>query len=279
MLAARPSAAAASNGPRLAAIDWAMLETAIAIGHMPVAACELIRYRSDTPEPRIPDRVIDLGLRGSPNYELLQLSRPDLILNSPYYSHYEARLKAIAPVFTLPFYVPNEPPLPKALAALGALAEALNDPGAGARALAQTQAELDHHAGVLTPFDDRSICLVNIGDARHLRAFGYDSLFGNTLTRLGLSNAWSAQTAFSFLAPVPVERLADLPDARLVLIGQIPPEARRGLSRSVLWQALPAVKEGRVYHLPEINAFGGTPSALRFARLLAQALQQGPATL
>ena len=54
MLAAGlPLRAAASNatGPRLAAIDWAMLETAIALGHMPVGACELVRYRDDTPVP------------------------------------------------------------------------------------------------------------------------------------------------------------------------------------------------------------------------------------
>lgn len=277
MLAAGLPLRAAPTRPRLAAIDWAMLETAIAIGHMPVAACELIRFRADAVEPVIPDDVVDLGLRGSPNYELLQLTRPDLILSSPYYTHYEEPLKALAPVLSLPFYTPGEAPVPKAMAALEALAEAVDDPQAGKQARREAEATLDRHAKELAGFTDRPVCLVNIGDARHLRAFGFDSLFGSTLTRLGLRNAWSEGTKFSFMAPVPIERLATMPEARLVTIGEIPPEARRGLSRSVLWQALPPVSQGRLYRLPDVNAFGGIPAALRFARLLERAFRDGPA--
>lgn len=276
MLAAGLPLRAGTAGPRLAAIDWAMLETAIAIGHMPVAGCELIRYRQDAIKPVIPDDVTDLGLRGAPNFELLQLTRPDLILTSPYYTYYEQRLTSIAPVLSLPFYTPGEPPLPKALAALDALAQAVDDPQAGEQARREAVATLDNLAETVAVCRDRPVCLVNIGDARHLRAFGFDSMFGDVLTRIGLSNAWNDETAFSFMAPVPIERLVKMPDARLVIIGEVPPEARQGLSRSILWRALPQVAEGRVYRLPDINPFGGTPSALRFAWLLTRALQEGP---
>lgn len=267
---------AAPPAPRLAAIDWAMLETAIAIGHMPVAAAELVRFRQDVITPAIPADVTDLGLRGAPNFELLQLVRPDLILSSPYYTHYQDRLRQIAPVLSLPFFVPGEPPLPKALAALTALADAIGDPAAGARARTATEATLDGLAARLVPFRDRPVALVNIGDARHMRVFGYDSLFGSTLDRLGLRNAWAGDTAFSFLAPVPLERLADMPDARLINIGALPPAADRALSRSILWRALPPVAQGRTYLLPDTNAFGAVPAALRFATLLAQAFETGP---
>lgn len=272
----RAAAVAAPPAPRLAAIDWAMLETAVAIGHMPVAACELIRFRADAVEPAIPASVVDLGLRGAPNFELLQLTRPDLILTSPYYTRYEDRLRTLAPVLNLPFYTPGEPPLHKAMAALDELADAVGDPRAGTRAAARADAELDRCAARMAQLADRPFCLVNIGDARHLRAFGFDSLFGSTLTRLGLRNAWTEATRFSFLAPVPMERLAAMPEARLIIVGQIPPEARRGLSRSVLWRALPQVAERRTYMLPEINAFGGVPAALRFANALVQATAAGP---
>ncbi|WP_240643462.1 ABC transporter substrate-binding protein [Paracoccus siganidrum] len=274
-----PGRAATATAPRLAAIDWAMLETAIALGHMPLAACELIRYRADAVAPPIPDHVTDLGLRGAPNYELLQLTRPDLILSSPYYTRYEDRLRAIAPVLSLPFYLPGEPPLPHALDALEALAEAIGDPASGQAARARTEAELDVLTERLRPFADRPVCAVNLGDARHLRAFGHDSMFGNLLTRLGLQNAWSGATRFSFLAPVPIEELASLPEARLVIVGNIPPQAAHGLRRSVLWRALPPVAQGRVYRLGRINPFGGVPAGLRFAHLLADALQGGPTSI
>ncbi|QXI65740.1 Iron(3+)-hydroxamate-binding protein FhuD (plasmid) [Paracoccus marcusii] len=263
----------AEAGPRLAAIDWAMLETATALGHMPVAAAELIRFRADVGVPAIPDTVTDLGLRGAPNFELLQLVRPTLILSSPYYTRYQARMEAIAPVLSLPFYQPGAAPLPKAMDALDALARQIGDPAAGGRARARADAHLDRLAARIARHADRPLALVDIGDARHLRAFGFDSLFGSTLTRIGLRNAWSEATAFSFLAPVPLERLADMPDARLVIAGPIPPQAQGALSRSRLWQALPQVAQGRVHHLPRMNAFGGVPAALRFGDLLARALE------
>ncbi|WP_026155539.1 ABC transporter substrate-binding protein [Paracoccus sp. N5] len=277
-------AALAAAGPafaqqslRLAAIDWAMMETAVALGHMPVAACELVRYRQDTTEPRIPASVTDLGLRGAPNYELLQLMRPDLILSSTFYPAHEAQLSRIAPVLSLPFYIPGEPPLPKALAALADLAARIGDAPAGRTAQMEAEARLDVLAARLAGFRDRPVALIDIGDARHLRAFGYDSMFGNVLERLGLGNAWTERTAFSFRAPLPLERLAAMPEARLVIVGEIPVEARTGLRRSILWQALPPVAQGRLYRIPAVNAFGGTPSALHFAELLAQAFQTGPA--
>lgn len=264
---------------RLAAIDWAMLETAMAIGHVPVAATELVRFRADVESPAIPAGVTDLGLRGAPNYELLQLMRPDMILSSPYYTHFEHRLRAIAPVLSLPFFAPGAPPLPKALTALTALAQAVGDPAAGARAVADSTAMLDGLAARLAPFRDRPVALIDIGDARHMRVFGRDSLFGSTLERLGLTNAWTSDTAFSFLAPVPLERLAAMPDARLVQIGILPPAASHALTRSVLWRALPSVAGGRTYRLPDGNAFGAVPAALRFAAALADAFEAGPGAI
>ncbi|MBK4217468.1 iron-siderophore ABC transporter substrate-binding protein [Paracoccus caeni] len=272
-------ALARTSKPRLAAIDWAMLETAIAIGHMPVAAAELIRFRADVVEPVVPEDVIDLGLRGAPNFELLQLIRPDLILSSPFYTKYDDRLAQIAPLLSLPFYIPGDPPLPKALSAITALAEAVDDPQAGTRTLTETEASFTDIAARLAPFADLPVALVNIGDARHMRTFGFDSLFGSTLVRLGLQNAWSEATRFSFHAPVPIEQLAAMTDARLVIIGDIPSEARRSLAASILWHALPPVAANRVFFLPETNPFGGIPAALRFAAALAGAFEQGPRPL
>ena len=282
--AGRPAFAAGADRPRLAAIDWAMLETAVAIGHMPVAACELIRFRADAVTPAIPAGVVDLGLRGAPNFELLQLIRPDLILTSPYYVAREAQMRAIAPVMSLPFYVPGEAPLPKALAALDALSRAVGDAGAGMSARTRADAGFDAAAARIAGWQngggqdaaDRAVCVINIGDARHFRAFGPDSLFGNVLTRIGLRNAWDRPTQFAFLAPVPIETLAEFPDASIVIVSDVPVAAARSLGRSAIWRALPAVAAGRVRVLPDVSAFGGVLAALRFAELVSSALVAPP---
>lgn len=257
---------------RIAAIDWGMLETLMALGVTPIAATELIQFRKDAIEPTIPAEVVDLGLRGSPNYELLHLLRPDLILISPFYTRHEDALKAIAPVLSLPFYLRGEPPFEKALAAVQTLGERLALPEKAAAVLAGIGTQIEDYQRALAPFAGRSTYLVNIGDARHVRVFGFDSMFGDILARLGLGNAWTDRSRFTFAAPVPIENLAADTDARIVVISDVPVEARSGLRNSIIWNSLPPVREGRVLMLDNINPYGGVTAGLRFARLLTQGL-------
>ena len=257
---------------RVAAIDWAMLETSAALGVMPVAATELIQFRKLGVEPSIPESVIDLGLRGAPNFELLSLIKPDYILISPFYTRYESRLSGIAPLISLPFYVPGEPPFDKALAAVTALGEKFERMDEARRVLDDASRSLAEMREKLVPFADRPTYLVNIGDARHFRAFGADSMFGDMLARLGLPNAWQDMSRFTFAAPVPLENLAANPDARIVIVSDIPVEARSAFHNSALWNSLEPVRQGRVVMLGNVNPYGGITAGMRFARLLTQGL-------
>lgn len=270
---ALPNVAHANPFSRIAAIDWAMLECLMALGVTPIAATELIRFREDAVEPPIPSSVVDLGLRGSPNFELLYLLKPDLILSSPFYTQHEDALKSIAPIMSLPFYVHGEGPYAKSLEAVTALGEKL-ELSAKAASVIEVQAEfIAETKEALKPFASRPTYLINIGDARHFRAFGNDSMFGDMLERLGLPNAWTDRSRFTFAAPVPLENLAANPDARIIIISDIPVESRNGLRNSVIWRSLKPVREGRVYMLDNINPYGGITAGLRFARLLKDALQ------
>jgi len=262
----------AAPQPRIAAIDWAMLETVIALGIMPVAATELIQFRKDAVEPVIPEDVVDLGLRGTPNFELLHLLAPDLILISPFYTRHQAALERIAPIISLPFYIRGEPPFAKALAAVTALGEKLGRQEQATAVLADIAARLESRKQALARFAERPTYLVNVGDARHVRVFGADSMFGDVLSRLGLPNAWSDRSRYTFAAPVPIENLSAVNDARIVVISEVPVEARSGLWNSMIWNSLEPVRAGRVLMLDNINPYGGVLAGMRFARLLEEAL-------
>tara|TARA_R110000868_G_scaffold221493_5_gene473185 strand:+ start:3214 stop:4089 length:876 start_codon:yes stop_codon:yes gene_type:complete len=257
---------------RLAAIDWGMYETAVAIGVTPVAVAERIRL-AQVSAVRVPGSVADLGLRGAPNLEALSLVAPDLVLSSNFYGFITPQLERIAPVYARDLFVAGEAPLPKTLVALETLAAQLGMADAGRTRRAGIEAELDALARRAASLGDRAICLLAIGDARHVQMFGADSLYGGVLTRLGLSNGWSEGTRFAFTAPVPLARLADFPDARIVVCGAVPVAVRHALAGSVLWNSLPAVRAGRVHFLPDENPFGGAPSALRLARHVVAALE------
>jgi len=109
--------AMAARPDRIAVIDWALLETLLAIGITPVAAAELVQYRQTVIEPPLPAGVIDLGLRGALNFEVLRLAAPDLILNSGFHAWADPNLARIAPVLSLSIHRPDAAPYAAAEAA------------------------------------------------------------------------------------------------------------------------------------------------------------------
>lgn len=252
---------------RIAAIDWGALETALALGLVPVAATELMQFRAIAVEPEVPATVADLGLRGAPNLEYLAALRPDLILISNFYERQRANLARIGSVLSLPIHATGQPPYGLAEQAARTLGAAT---GRGAEAaIAAARAEVE---GLRQRVRfSRPVFVASLGDARHFRAFGRDSLFGEVLERLGGTNAWEGPSAYSAAAPVGIEALARVPDAMLAIVAPTPPEAARELAQSKIWAALPMVRAGRVAYLPPIDHFGALPAALRFARALVAA--------
>jgi len=266
-----PSFAEAGDD-RIAIIDWAALETALALGLVPVAATELKQYRRIAIEPVVPESVEDLGLRGTPNYELLSMLAPDLILSSNFYEAMRGNLERVAPVLSLPVYGTGESPYRRAEAVALVLGERLGRIDAAERLVSGGGDLLEGIRGDLDGRNGRPVFVISLGDARHFRAFGGDSMFGEVLERLGFRNAWKAGSRYSATAPVGIEALAEVPDAIVAIVGPVPPDARQALSGGAIWRALPMVRDRRILRLPPVNHFGGLPAALRFGRLFADAV-------
>ncbi len=255
---------------RMAAIDWGLLETCLALGAPPLAATELRQFRQIAIEPDVPESVIDLGLRGSPNIELLRMLMPDTILISGFYDYMRSGLERIAPVLKLPVYEPGKAPYALAQFSTRVLGRHLGRMDEADRYIRLAGDILSAWRGHLAGLAAHPVFVISLGDARHFRAFGADSIFGEVIARLGLRNAWTETTSYSAAAPVGLEHLARVPDASIAVVGPLPPEVRRRLDDNAIWNALPAVKERRVAILEPINHFGALPSALRFATLLAK---------
>ncbi|TPI57035.1 iron-siderophore ABC transporter substrate-binding protein [Mesorhizobium sp. B2-2-4] len=267
-----PPVAGRTATPNVAAIDWGMLETLLALGVEPAAATELIQFRRIAVEPAVPQTVTDLGLRGTPNYELLRIVAPDLIVISNFYEYQRPILERIAPVFAQTVYEAGVPPYALAEAATLALGEKLGRPAEAKRYLDETADDIARRRAALPTRSARPVFVISLGDSRHFRAFGRDSMFGDVLTRLGLVNAWSDETSYSAAAPVGLEALARVPEASILIVSPLPADVGRSLPTNALWNALPAVRQGRVAVLEAINHFGCLPSARRFARLATAAL-------
>ncbi|WP_105402715.1 MULTISPECIES: ABC transporter substrate-binding protein [unclassified Neorhizobium] len=268
-LAAARTLRAQETGPRVATLDWALLETLLAIGANVVAATELRQFRQVAIKPDVPDSVADLGLRGTPNFEVLRFARPDLILNSNFYAWADPLMRRIAPVENHSIYKPGESPYLLAEQAVLSIGERLQLPAAN-RMVEELAARLDRYKNLLAGGDGRPVLPINLGDARHYRVFGSDSMFGEVLKRVGLANAWTGATSYSAMAPMGIETLASMPEAWIVLIPPHPEDAFATLTESAFWKALPAVRENRVLTVGSINPYGALPAARRFADFLAE---------
>lgn len=266
-----PSLTAKAAAPRVAAIDWGMLETLLALGIEPAAATELIQFRKIAIEPAVPGSVTDLGLRGAPNYELLRIIAPDLIVISNFYEYQRPMLERIAPVFAQTVYEAGVPPYALAEAATLALGEKLGRQAEAKRYVDETSDDIARLRGGLPP-SGRPVFVISLGDSRHFRAFGRDAMFGDVLSRLGIENAWTDETSYSAAAPVGLEALARVSEGSILIVSPLPADVGRSLPTNALWNALPAVRRNRIALLEPVNHFGCLPSARRFARLVAAAL-------
>ncbi|MES1924762.1 periplasmic binding protein [Salinisphaera sp. T31B1] len=279
--------AAAANGetgqdaapPRVAAIDWGQAQTLTALGVPPVAAAQTDSYNIWVGAPKLDAATRELGLRAQPNMELLSQLDLDLITITSMYASAEPRLSQIAPVKSIDIYQRSGDVWTNTLAATRELAAAVGRPAAAERLIEKTQRQIARYARQLDG-DTPPLLVVQFMDARHVRVYGQRSLIDSTIEQMGLTNAWQQPTLMWGFALVPIQRLAAIDDALMVVMGPIPVGVEAELADSVVWQSLPTVRRGALVHIPGVWSYGGLPSTTRFARLIVAALADyaGPAT-
>lgn len=259
----------ASTFSNIAIIDWAMLETVLAIGLTPIAATELRQYKKMHLEPVIAQSVQDIGLRGSPNFELLRILSPKLIISSNFYEYQRSTLEKIAPVWSPVVFNYGASPrtlLEKATIELG---QKLNCPAKVQLFLNNYDAFIKQKKQSFCKIQKRDYFIINLGNGRNFRAFGNDSVFGAALHDIGLNNAWNSDTSYSAYAHIGIEELAQKPDAGIIVIGPSEEQTIANLPDNKLWNALPAIVQKNIVFLPALNHFGALPTAKYFITLLS----------
>ena len=259
---------AASDRPRAVVLDWALLETMLAIGHQPIAVVAGSDWNRSNMGPRLSSSVADLGLSPEINFELLASLKPDLIVMSPFVEQLEPVLRRIAPTWNLSVFEHAATPLQHQRELTRKLGARLGRAAEAEQYVADAERRLDDIRRHLAARPKRPVLLVNFIDARHVRVYGGSGLYQNVLDRLALVNAWTGQTNYWGYATLGIERLATVSDLELIAFEPIPADAQSTLARSPLWTQLPFVKAGRVSILPSVLMFGALPSALRLANLL-----------
>ncbi|WP_217646252.1 ABC transporter substrate-binding protein [Halomonas korlensis] len=261
---------AESDPPSIVTLDWTQAETLVALGIAPLGVAQIAAYHDWVGEPRLPESVVDLGLRSQPNLELLASLSPDHILISPMFANLSPRLARIAPVSNLALYMPQGDTWQQ-IHQLTREIGALVDRDGEAEALIETTENRLEELQDRLPDDPAPLLMVQFMDARHVRVFGDNGLYQAVLERLGLTNAWTGTTNPWGFSLVAIERLAGI-EARLVVIEPYPAGVPAELRESGLWQHQASVRDESLITLPPVWSFGALPSARRFAEQLVAAL-------
>jgi ABC-type Fe3+-hydroxamate transport system substrate-binding protein len=274
-LAAVPSlvGSAPASAPRIVCLDDGLAETMLAIGAPPIAITDRDAWEKWVVEPKLPDTIVDLGLALEPNLELMQQLRPDLILSIPYLAGIRSQLERVAPVTYIGIYVESGNPYERAVEATRKLGSVCAREQEAEALIAATGAELAKLSHRLARFADRPLYLVRFNDPRNIWVFGPTSMFQCILDRVGLRNAWTRETNEWGFSATGIDALGSAGNARLAYLEPLPRGATGTLTESPVWNAMPFVRDRAVLRVPVVQAFGALPSALRFARLLANALE------
>lgn len=265
---------AATSRPRVAALDWALAETLMAVGCDPIALVAASDWNRFVVEPRLPPGVADLGVQQQLNFELLAALRPDLVLTSPFSQALEPAIGRIAPVERFSIFEPTAEPLAHPRLLTQQVGARVGRANAAAAFIAQTDEAFDALRRRVASLAPTRLLLVNFLDARHVRVYGGAGLYQNVLNQLGIENAWTGQTNAWGFATIGVERLATSDEVRLIAFEPVPGDARPTLAQSPLWRELPFVRAGRIDILPPVLMFGALPAALRFARMVVETLER-----
>ncbi|MEO9341149.1 ABC transporter substrate-binding protein [Mesorhizobium sp. SB112] len=265
----------AENKTRLVSLDLLPTELLLTLGVAPIAIANGPLYARLVAEPILPKSVNDLGPLNEPNAEFLQALAPDAILASEWQVSGLAPLKRIAPLIPLATIAPSVSAVDNNIDLMNQLADLTETQGEASLWIRRVETELSAARGAVKARAKRPVYICRFSEnGRNVALFGGNGMVGDVVKRLGLSNAWQGRVNASGVTSAGIDQLAENPDAIIVHFdrGRETVQAMRKLAASSIWNALPAVRAGRVVAMPVIYPSGGVYSSIRFARQLVESL-------
>lgn len=272
LLAGRGATAAEALG--VVSMDLLITELMLTLGVAPLATPNVALYRRLVADPALPEEVRDLGPLAQPNLDYLRRLAPRRILLADRQAAGLENLAAIAPLVPLPVLAGRQAAIAHGEDLLRLVATLLGEPSRADLPIEECETALAQAAAALRGFvRPVYVCRFN-RDGRNLSLFGGRGMVGDTLARLGLANAYDGRVNGFGVTNAPLLRLAERPEAVIVHFdrGTETEAALARLGRSPVWNALPAVREGRLIRVPVVYPNGGPRSVTRLARALAATL-------
>lgn len=263
---------AGTGEPRIVSLDYGLSSTLLSLGLTPVGIADAADWGKWVVEPPLPPDVADVGSAMVVNLEALTALSPTLILSTPYLDGLTPVLEKIAPVLRLSVYDNSGGSvLPKAEEATRILGEHIGRRPEADAFLLSADRHFERCLRAVRTAGAPPVALISFLDARHIRIYTAPGLYDDTLTRIGMRNAWSHPGQYWGFDTIGIERLVeiDAPGAHLIAFEPLPREVLPTLRQSPIWTSLSLVRDGRFAVLPGTLMFGMVNEGMRFAGQMA----------
>lgn len=249
----------AGDPQRVMALEWSLVEHALALGVQPVGVADVEGYRELVNVPlELNADAADVGTRQEPSIEAIAALEPGLILAIDW--RHEAihdQLSALAPTILVPFDVRGDEiiPLQNLRDRVIMVGAALNRPAEASEMHAHMEQVLAEQASRLEEAGLAGSRFVfaywYTNDAQPtLRLFSNEHIVGEAIATLGIENAWEGEGEDSGFSTVGYEALASLPeDIHFVFVPANESAFEEQLATDPILSSLPFVQDGRAYGL------------------------------
>lgn len=260
---------------RIVALNWDLAEQLIELDVTPVGVPNIKDYTTWVVKPAIPESVEDLGTRAEPNMEKLAALKPDLILAASPQKDLIPRLETIAPVLYYQTYNAEQNSAEAAITNFKNIAQVVGKEELAEQKLqnmAQRFAELK--AQLATAFDHKmpSVAAMRFANETTVYLYASNSTTDYVIQQLGLTTALPQPAKEWGIVQKRLTDLQHVKDGYVIYFGPFTDKQQQQLDKSMLWKAMPFVRNGHVNKADPVWNYGGAMSMQYIAESITKSL-------
>lgn len=257
---------------RVVVLDWDLLEQILTLDIIPVGATEIDGYNQWVVHPKAPDIIAEVGTRAEPNLEKIAQLHPDIILASSSQQDLLPILKTIAPVVYLPNFSRHDNAANVAIDHFKTLAELFDKQALANKKLAEMDATFAQlkiqlqQAFTSLP----KVEVIRFSTLTSVFLYTENSTTQYVLNKLGLSSEIVLPPQSWGIEQQRINKLQSITQGYVLYMLPFPDEKK--LQSSVLWQAMPFVRNGHFHCVEPVWNYGGVTSLTLMAKAITNSL-------
>ncbi|MGF1733932.1 ABC transporter substrate-binding protein [Photobacterium satsumensis] len=258
---------------RVVALNWDIAEQLVELGIAPIAMPDIAGYNEWVVKPALPDTIEDIGTRVEPNYEKIASLNPDVIIIASPQLDLLPQLERIAPVMYYQTYSSEHSNAQSAIDNFRLIAQLVGKQEVAEARLVHMEKrffELKQQLESAYKGELPKVATLRFASTTSVYLYGENAISRYALDKLGIeaampqpSNQWG----------VTQKRITDLQQVGNGTVLYFQPFAQEEqLKKSVMWQAMPFVRQQRVNSVEATWSYGGAMSILYMAEALTASL-------